>query len=267
MAQDWVAAGIGAKPSAEAMEAKQAANAKAELEEELARAKSQAPGVVTWHDLIQQAIVLLRGMPEDSRHEAMNQWSSAVAVNVQFPGKSKHKQKAADGKTKAAAPAEATALKCAGQYPEAALAEDGGKYAVFKTESVTTAGKTVLLGYDVYFSPTGSTEEKDKLKLGRAKTSKAAKAIAEAHAAKKTKAEAKPPTAWSWTDTAIGFERLPGKKATVDGKTHTVYIGPRGKPVWTMSTGKRGQPSHKVLPPEVDTIEAAMAAVERLYAE
>jgi hypothetical protein len=42
-------------------------------------------------------------------------------------------------------------------------------------------------------------------------------------------------------------------------------IGPQGRPVWFVTTGKRGRPSQKVLPPEVNTIEAAMAEVERIY--
>jgi hypothetical protein len=46
---------------------------------------------------------------------------------------------------------------------------------------------------------------------------------------------------------------------------YAVWIGSQGKPVWTVSTGKRGQPSHKVLPPAVDTIESATAAIEKLY--
>jgi hypothetical protein len=65
-----------------------------ELEQELesarqgkAKPSKAALDVLTWHDLIQRAIAVLRAMPEDSRHEAMNQWSSQIALSVTFPGK------------------------------------------------------------------------------------------------------------------------------------------------------------------------------------
>lgn len=48
----------------------------------LVQLRKYSGGVPTWHDLIDQAIVLLRAMPEDSRTETMNQWASSVAIIV-----------------------------------------------------------------------------------------------------------------------------------------------------------------------------------------
>jgi hypothetical protein len=70
---------------------------------------------------------------------------------------------------------------------------------------------------------------------------------------------------WTWTDATFGFDKVPGKTATIDGETHAVYIGPKGTPVWTVSRGKRGQPNSKLLPREADTIDSATRWIEKTY--
>jgi hypothetical protein len=72
--------------------------------------------------------------------------------------------------------------------------------------------------------------------------------------------------AWTWTDATCGIDEIPGKTATVDGKSYTVWIGSHGKPIWTVSTEKRWHLGHEALPPEADTIEKACAAIEELCA-
>jgi hypothetical protein len=133
---------------------------------------------LTWYDLIEHVIKKLRAMPEEGRHEAMNQLSSAVDVSVQFPQESSRKKPKPQGKPKAKAAATAEP-----RTPMLTWTDDKAPALNGQTYVLTHIGGGF---YDVYFMPVGTpVEEMHKYKIGEATTREEARAIAERHFAKR----------------------------------------------------------------------------------